>query len=441
MHFRTDQLLAFLGENGNAVDLAKVREHLPLCDDCRAQFEELQAWYVNLSDRTLWAVRPLQTEPVELLGIVALSARAAAEDAAADDLVATLPADRVEAWKAACAAPAHRTAGLVRRLIREARARYARVPVDALTILDVAVEIAESLTPRTLHLEGELWKERGNAFRHLGHYPEALRALDKAERAYGKVPVAEFDRAFVLWARATVYWAMKHFDDARALASRAEETFREYHDEVHAAQVQLLEGGVRFDEGDIAGARTVFESVRPAVEQFEDEETLARLFANLCTCDIRLGNLSRGRVCGVRAAALFARLGMDTEALRLFWSVAEAMAAASNRDVALAQLRDTAAQFESIGMLGVAADVSLDTLRMLLDDGKYEEAARLSALLAARFRQENVAIDAAHAFAYFQEAAAALEATPALVDYLRYYLTARADGEDVRFAPTDGLPN
>jgi tetratricopeptide (TPR) repeat protein len=441
MHFRTDELLAFLGDDGNLVDLAKVREHLPLCDDCRAQFEELETWYVYLSDRTLWPVRPRQTETVEPLGIIALSARAAAEDAAADSLIATLPADRVETWKAACGAPAYRTAGLVRRLIREARARYARVPVDALTILDIALEIAESLAPRTLHLEGELWKERGNALRHLGRYPEALRALDKAERAYGKVPVAEFDRAFVLWARATVLWAMKRFDDARALASRAEETFREYHDEIHAAKVQLLEGGIRFDEGDIVGARTVFEAVRPDIEQFEDEETLARLFANLCTCDIRLGNRSRGRAYGARAAALFAHLGMDTEALRLFWSVAEAMAAVDNRDSALAQLRATAAQFASVGMLGVAADVSLDTLRLLLDDGKYEEAARLAALLAARFRQENVAIDTAHAFAYFQEAAAALQATPALVDYLRYYLTARADGQDVRFAPTDGLPN
>ena len=216
---------------------------------------------------------------------------------------------------------------------------------------------------------------------------------------------------------------------------------REYHDEIHAAQVQLLEGGVRFDEGDIVGARAVFETVLPAIERFEDEETLARLFANLCTCEIRLGDVSHARAHGVRAAALFACLRMDTEALRLFWSVAEAMAEASNRDVALEQLRETAAQFASVGMLGVAADVSLDTLRLLLDDGRYDEAARLAALLAARFRQEEVAIDAAHAFAYFQEAAAAQQATPALVDYLRHYLTARAEGDNVRFEPTGRLPN
>jgi len=440
MHFHTDELLAFLNDDGNLVDLAKVRDHLSLCDDCRAQFEELKVWNASLSDRTLWALRPVQTETVDPLGIMALSARAAAEDAAADDLVATLPVDQIEAWRAASAAPLeHRTAGLVRRLIREARTRYERAPVDALTILDVALEIAESLTPRTLHLEGELWKERGNALRLLGRYPEALRALDKAETAYGKVPVAEFDRAFVIWARATVYWAMKRFEDARALASRAEETFREFHDEIHVAQIQLLEGGIRFEEGDIVGARTVFEAIRPA-EQFEDEETLARLFANLCTCDMRLGNLARGRTQGARAAALFARLGMDTEALRLFWSVAEAMATDAP-DGALGQLHEAAERFERLGMLGVAADVSLDTLRLLLDDGKFEEATRLAASLAARFGQEEVAIDAAHAFAYFQEAAAALRATPALLDYLRFYLTARAGGAEMPFAPNESSPN
>jgi hypothetical protein len=34
------------------------------------------------------------------------------------------------------------------------------------------------------------------------------------------------------------------------------------------------------------------------------------------------------------------------------------------------------------------------------------------------FRQEEVSIDAAHAFAYFQEAAAAQQLTPGLVNYL-----------------------
>jgi tetratricopeptide (TPR) repeat protein len=441
MHFSRDELLAFLDDNGDIVVLSEVRDHLRICEGCRAQFEDLERWQTLLSSRKLWALMPLRTDDVGPFQISELGARAEREDEDADRFVLTLPADRVGTWKTACAAREHRTAGLARCLVRAARSRYARTPLDAMTILDIALEIAEALVPRALYLEGELWKERGNTLRHLGRYPEALRALDKAESAYGHVPVAEFDRAFVLWARATVYWAMKRFDDARALASRAEETFREYHDDVHAAQVQLLEGGIRFDEGDVAGARTVFEAARPAVEQFEDEETLARLFANLCTCDVRLGNVATGRAYGARAAAMFARLGMDTEALRLFWSLAEALATDIDRDRAVDQLRDTAARFEGLGMLGIAADVSLDTLRFLLDEGKYEESARLAALLSARFRQENVAIDAANAFAYFQEAAAALRATPTLVDYLRSYLTARAGGEDVRFAPGDGLTN
>jgi tetratricopeptide (TPR) repeat protein len=361
-----------------------------------------------------------------------------------DDLKMPLEAGFVAdvgTWARAFAAPEERTTGLVRRLIHEARARHERVPLDALTMLDLAVEITESLVPRGLHMEGELWKERGNALRHLGRYPEALRALDRADRAYGQVPATTFERAFVLWARATVYWAMKRFDDARALASRAEETFREYGDDVDAARVQILEGGIRFDEGDIAGARAVFDGALPIIEQFEDEETLARLLANLCTCDVRLGDIARGRTYGAHAAALFAKLGMDTEALRLFWSVAEALAVTGANDGALGQLQQTAARFERLGMLGVAADVSLDTVRFLLADGKYEEAARLAASLAARFRSENDAVDTAHAFAYFQEAATKPRATPALVDYVRFYLDARAGGEDVSFAPSDGLPN
>lgn len=441
MHYQDDDFLALLDENDDAVDLGKVREHLVDCAECRTRFEGLKAWNALLSNRTIWTLPPLRAQTIEPLGIMALSARAGEEDDAADQLITHLPADDVAMWAGACAAPGERTAGLVRRLIREARARYERVPLDALTILDLAVEIAEALIPRAFHLEGELWKERGNALRHLGRYPEALRALDRADHAYGLRPATTFERAFVLWARATVYWAMKRFDDARALASRAEETFREYGDDVDAARVQLLEGGIRFDEGDIAGARAVFEGVRPIIEQFEDEETLARLLANLCTCDVRLGAVSRGRAYGAHAAALFAELGMETEALRLFWSIAEALAETGAEGGALGQLQETATRFERLGMSGVAADVSLDTLRFLLAAGKYEEAARLAASLVARFRDENVAVDAAHAFAYFQEAAAALRATPALVDYVRFYLTARASGEDVPFAPNDGLPN
>jgi len=440
MHIPTDDFYAFLDDDDDLIDFGSVHEHLLECAECRARFEELKVWHVLLSTRTSWALPSLR-QTVEPLGIMALSARAAEEDAAADRLVARLSADDVGTWARACAEPEERTAGLVRRLIREARDRYERVPLDAMTILDLAVEISEALLPRAFHLEGELWKERGNALRHLGRYPDALRALDKADHAYGLRPATTFERAFVLWARATVYWAMKRFDDARALASRAEETFLEYGDDVDAARVQLLEGGIRFDEGDIAGARAVFDGARPIIEQFEDEETLARLLANLCTCDVRLGDVARGRAYGAQAAALFAKLGMDTEALRLFWSVAEALVATGANDEVLGQLQETAARFERLGMLGVAADVSLDTLRFLLADGKHEEAARLAASLAARFRNENDDVGAAHAFAYFQEAALALRATPALVDYVRFYLTARADGEDVSFAPSDGLSN
>jgi hypothetical protein len=168
---------------------------------------------------------------------------------------------------------------------------------------------------------------------------------------------------------------------------------------------------------------------------------MSRLLANLCTCDMRLGDVVRGRAYGVQAAALFAKHGMETEALRLFWSIAEALAVTGATDGALGQLQETAARFERLGMLGVAADVSLDTLQFLLTDGDHEEAARLAASLAARFRKENDAIGAAHAFAYFEEAASALRATPALVDYVRFYFTARATGEDMPFVPSDGIPN
>ncbi len=441
MHIENDAFLALLEGNDDVVDLGKIREHLLDCAECRERYKDLQTWNALISNRGLWTLPPLRARTFEPLGIMALSARAANEDAEADRLVAPLPADGVATWARACAAPVDRTAGLVRRLVREARTRHERVPLDAMTILDLATEVAEGLVPRAFDLEGDLWKERGNALRHLGRYPEALRALDKAERAYGQLTAAAFDRAFVLWARATVYWAMKRFDDARALASRAEETFRDYGDDVNVARVQLLVGGIHFDEGDIAGARAVFEGVRGAVEQFEDEETLARLFSNLCTCDVRLGEVARGRAYGARAAALFARLGMESEALRLFWSLAEALAATGAEGSTLGELQETAARFERLGMLGVAADVSLDALQFLLADGKYEEAARLAASLAARFRSENDAVDAAHAFAYFQEAATKLRATPALVDYVRFYLDARAGGEDVSFAPSDGLPN
>jgi len=443
-HCDDGALLALLDENEHGADLAAIRRHLAECRVCSEKLEELRHWSALFAEAATWQLqqrsadyeldRNTASEPSAALAN--LIQRVFDEDAAAAAFVTGLPHDDISLWLVLINQNTRvQTLGLVRALLDQARARHNQAPLQAVQVLDSAMVVLQRIQPLDIRLEGDIWKERANAFRLLGRYGEALVALDDAERCYQRCVTWAYDCGFVYWSRATTFFATKRFRDARFAIQRAAEIFRSHGDEVRLAQIRILEASILFDEGDIAAARATFAALEPVLRGLGDDESRARVLANLAGCEVRLGETAAAVDHADVAARLYDELHMEAEAVRLCWSLGDALKLEGKTDEALRALRRAAVHFEALEMKGAVASVGLDTAELLNERGEFEEATEISARLVGYFRNEGADVDAANAVYYLQRAIEAMVVTPELFDYLRLYLIAREAGESTDFRP------
>ena len=150
-----------------------------------------------------------------------------------------------------------------------------------------------------------------------------------------------------------------------------------------------------------------------------DRETLARVWSNLASCDIRLGAIASAQEYAAKASALFDVLDMEGEAVRLLWSLGESLIARGRIDDALRYVNGAAERFEKLGMIGNAISARCDTLGALLDRGDLQAAADIAARAANDFIRVGADADAAHALDYLRRATSAARATRPLVEQVR----------------------
>lgn len=408
-HPPDDVLFAYLDRDEEA---PTVGEHLAGCATCQETLVELAHFAAALREPAVWE-RSSESAATDVEPFVQLARRIAEEDRAAAEFVGRLRAFDVETWEVRLKAASESwSPGLVRCLIRAAREQHNASPRNALVVLDCAMLVLRNTTPGALRLEGDVWKERANALRLLGEYSGALAALDTAELCYRTFPAPAYDCAVVDWGRASVNFALKQFQTARMYAASAAEVFEAHGDTERLWQLRILEGSILFDEGNLEAAAHMFSSVVSVLSGGHDDETLARALANLSGCEIRLGAVREACGHGRRAASLYERLGMPAEAVRLYWSLGEAMRHLGLSEEAFACLRKAADHFEALDMLADAAAVSLDVAELLYERGDRREAAQLAARLLRHFREADAGIDAARALRLLQEAIARETATP-----------------------------
>jgi len=407
------------------------------CAHCQERLDQMREWVDQLREPGVWNEVPMTVSPPpmpnDLAGIIALDGRLRSETRQAQETIEQLDSTPVETWPATLnVLPA--TIGLATALIDAARARFHQSPRDAQSILDLAAEVLSKIHPPARSTEADLFRQRANAYRLLGDFQSALAAIDRAEQLYCTLPVPAFDLAFVAWSRGGIYATMKRFTEARQELAKAAKTLAAYGDEIHLAQVRGVEASVSFDEGNIAEAREMYREVAAAAERFDDSESLARTYANLCGCDLRLGDTESARANAERARVLYEELDMPSEAVRLQWSIGDALSR-QDPDKALHYLRDAASRFEQLGMTADAAMAHLDTLGILLEQGDTETVASLASHIAALFTREGLHVDAAHAIDYLRRAVEGNDATPALVRYVHDYVEQRVRGDEVTFEP------
>ncbi|MEA2239330.1 MAG: hypothetical protein QOC81_4054 [Thermoanaerobaculia bacterium] len=411
-----------------AVERLAVATHLNECNSCRNELQDLQATFL-LHDRAFdfpeW--RKVDRERSSgLFEIVATRQRMGSEAARAETFFGELMRLPIEEWPSAIAdQPNQRTEGMVLRLLREVEIEIKRRPHYALLLINVAEGITTALDVPAMHLcAGDCWKQRANALRHLGRYPESLDAADLAAAFYRLLPVGDFELGQALYTRAGTLFKMTQYAETLGVLAAAQDLLRQFGDTMPFAKTLMLDAAVRFEQGEIARAEKTWFEVIPMLERFDDQVELARVRSNLAECSLRHGHPADALVQAQAAAKAFADLQMDAERMRSEWTVAAILQALGEHDRALELLYRAASAFQEIGMDADAGFVKLDITEELLRRNEWNEAARVARDLAGLFTAAGVTTASVTALSYLRTAVEGERATPALVRYVREYVTA-----------------
>ena len=289
-HYDDAELLAF-AEQGPAGNSEGLESHVRNCEQCMKQVRSLRTFTAILEDTNVHAFsRRFHNGRRETDELVSLAAGRVIVDSEADaafEVLARLAPEHWTSWIAEH--PFVRTRGLVERFIAETRRGLNDRPERGLQMLDVAVEVANSLQdPFDLaECRGNIEVQRASALRHLGQYHAALGATDAADRFLNNLPAPTFDLAFVAWARANVLFSMTRHAEALTVIRNVEGTFLSFGDQYHAARANLLEGNILCEQGDTLAAERIYRDLLRYFEEDEDQEMVAWLTQNLADCAVR----------------------------------------------------------------------------------------------------------------------------------------------------------
>lgn len=441
-HYDEAALYDYLDDPEGFADRAALETHLAACDKCRALLAELRSFEDALSSTALWdfadAVRR-HREPPETIRSVA--DRLTIEDADADQYLTPILASPAAFRRANIGSmPEMRNAGVVRKLCTVSRDLREKQPMHALSLADAAVSIAEQLDaiyPRVLidELRGASWLERANALRYLGRLPEAIDALDLAERAYEQTPVAAYSIAIVQYVRAAVLVELDRYDDARRLARNSARVFRQFGENDRWLHARMIEACVLFHQNQFSEALAVFHPLVDPAKDLDDVTTLARLYLNIASCHLELESFDDAHRHLALALSLYEALGLETEKIRTRWTLGTLHVRTGQVVEGINRLHDARRDFERLGATTDAALVTLDIVEALLATERRNEAADLCAGLVESFTHAGMTGNALTALAFLREAVTTGNATPVLVHHVRSYLKERT--EDQPFLPPD----
>jgi tetratricopeptide (TPR) repeat protein len=430
-HYTKPELLAYLDENAEVVDLHAIAAHLSACTRCAARLRDLKEFGALLREVVPFiAIDDTdETAASALDRFLRHAERVAAGHMAADDAFAELLAQPIESWEPFLAARPHLwTEGLVQRLIDEAIGDLDRRPARALTLLDHAERVVAPLRGDAAEeYRSEIWKNRSNALRMLGRYDEALAAANAARAAAEACRVGAFAYAQATYTRGIVLFKMGRFSETYADAREAAVRLAQFGDIRRIIHARSLEAVALMEQGAVAEALQVHEMILPHVKRLGDADAAARMTANIAVAHLRLRNFDAAADYARSAREQYVALNIDAEVIRMDWTLG-AIAIQRGDEYGIAQLTAAAAAFEQRNMPADAGFVKLDIVEELLRQAMWTRAEALAREVADTFARSGARLHLMTALAYLREAVTQRDATPALVQYIRTYLVADDPG-------------
>jgi tetratricopeptide (TPR) repeat protein len=431
-HFTTAQLLAYLDEHEEVVDVAAVAVAVEWCTTCAGRlreiqdFERLMASVVRLKE-----VEVPTGHPPRIMDVLRDADRVAREKRSAELAFQALIEEPVETWPGYFVAqPGAATEGLVRRVMDAAIEELDRDPAHALELLDGGDSIAGRIDDQQGQLEcrGEVWKNRANALRMLGRYEEALDATVTAERFADQVRTGAFIRAQIVYTRGTVLFKMGRFAETIKAAREASNRFAEYGDIKRVIHARNLEAIALTEQGDTAEGLRVYLLIAQQLQQLDDPQMDAYVSVNIAVSHLRLGNYADARHFTLAAQERYRKLGAESEVIRAEWALGVVDLRVGQTKTGLDRLRSAARAFEMLKMPADAGFVKLDLTEELLRLDEWEEAGVMAGDAAEAFVRAGSKLHLSIALSVLREAVQRRFATLELVKYVRDYVTADEEG-------------
>lgn len=431
-HYTTADLLAYLDENEDLVDVAEVAAAVASCTTCAALLAELHGFGRLIADREIWReVHATPGQPPSIMDVLTETDRMAHEKQAAEYDFVALIATPLETWPLYLAArPSAPTEALVRRIVDAAVVELERQPAYSLALLDAADSVAGRVSGQNGQCDcrSEVWKNRANALRILGRYEEALSATVMAERFAEEIATGGFMLAQIIYTRGTVLFKMGRFAETIQAARDAGFRFAEYGDVKRVIHARNLEAMALTEKGETAEGLRVYMLIAQQLQQLDDPQMTASVTKNIAVSHRRLGNYNDATTYTLAAQQLYRALGAESEIIRSEWTLGVIDLRVGETDCGLPRLRRAAAAFEALGMLADAGFVKLDLTEELLRLEEWDEAALMAAEAAETFARSGAKLHLSTALSFLREAVQGRSATPELVRYVREYVTADEEG-------------
>src|SRR5438309_4290024 len=315
-----------------------------------------------LHDPFVWQPRrnDAAPKPERIAALATFKKRLQDEDAAASELLDSVLKGPSAWWGNSLRKSGVRTAGVVRQLLVRMRSVEERSPADALIVVTLALEIADSLavtdypSDLVITIRAQALRDRAWGFATMGRFREATAAADRAERLLLQTPIPDFELARLNLVRASFYRWTDRTDDAIALSRKAAAVFERFGDRRMRVIARIYEAEMFFRRNDYAPALDVYRSIQndPAIS---DDATRTLISFNMGVCHRGLGHIEEAVQALTAASAEYEMLGMDVNLARCRWSLATTVSSAGRYSEAIPLFRKAWKELESLGRESDAA--------------------------------------------------------------------------------------
>lgn len=304
----------------------------------------------------------------------------------------------------------------------------ASAPDGALELASVAREIADEIRidsypfDAVIAARAHAWREYAYVLAYVSRYPDALRAIDRAEELFRQLmPLRDFDLARTAVTRGIIYRSIDRVPEAITLTHQAADTFLTHGQRERYVNTRMTEAAMLIRQASFAEALAVCEPLE-AEAALKERPAYGVLLQNIGLALREIGQIDRARDYLLRAIVEHEKHNAVAEVARTRWSFALTFVAAGELLVALDALKQSWREHEKLRLDGDAALVGLDLVEVQLLLGQPEEVPAICRTLLDQFTKSGMTSRAVTALAYLREAAAHGKATPALVRHIRDFI-------------------